>query len=286
MVFFKLSFCFVLVLSCMHISTVPVFLFLLSLIHFCFFFLFVLLFFFISYIHYPFLGMLTRIFVGSSCVSYLFRHLCFCLMAFSCLFLLGSFIFFMVGPSFVFSDVRSWFCGTCTVCNVCPACEPHLSVSPKCECRENLNNCNCNCITQKTLHTYHRTWYAQFLANQHNIHSAQQNSNLTKRHLLFWIVGLVLFNLLLLVFIVCVLFFKSSLHRCYSQHKFRSALKRRERFMLKHNLIEKPVLQPPTEVSFSTHVPVLAIPSSSPLSDSTVATFSTAPVLSVKPSIF
>jgi len=106
----------------------------------------------------------------SSCISFISRHiLSICMMAVGAVFVVLLLILLILGPSVVLTDLRSWFCGTCTVCQVCPSCEPHLNVSPKCECHENLNNCNCNCITHKNLQKYHQQWNSQLLVNQHNI---------------------------------------------------------------------------------------------------------------------
>ncbi|CAF1374626.1 unnamed protein product [Adineta ricciae] len=56
-----------------------------------------------------------------------------------------SLIFFLL-----LTGLRSWFCGTCNVCQVCPHCE----------CHENLNNCNCQCLTQQNFHAYYLQWYS------------------------------------------------------------------------------------------------------------------------------
>lgn len=76
--------------------------------------------------------------------------------------------------------------------------------------------------------------------NQNNIHAAQQNANQFKRQLLFWNIGIVIFNLILLFFVIVVIvFIPSLLCRC-SKWKLSSAVKRRQHFMQKHNLIVKP----------------------------------------------
>lgn len=58
------------------------------------------------------------------------------------------------------------------------------------------------------------------------------------------ITGIVLFNIILLIFIIALIIFTPSVHRRYSVWKLNSLTKRRERFMHKHNLILKPSLLP------------------------------------------
>jgi len=78
------------------------------------------------------------------------------------------------------------------------------------------------------------------LVNQHNIHAAQQNTNQFKRQLLFWIIGIAIFNVLLLSLIIILIVFTPTLLRRCSKWKLNSTVKRRQRFMQKHNLIKKP----------------------------------------------
>ena len=147
------------------------------------------------------------------CVS---RHsCCITFMAFGLVSVALLFVTLLTFPSFSFGGIRSWICGTCTQCQLCPPCEPHLNISPNCECHENLNNCNCNCVTHQNLHEYQTKWHLQLLANQHQGHAAQLNSNQFKRQLLFWLVGLSLFNLFLIIVVVLLIIFAPVLvQRC------------------------------------------------------------------------
>ncbi|CAF5177215.1 unnamed protein product [Rotaria magnacalcarata] len=159
-------------------------------------------------------------------------------MAFSLLFSISISIAL---PSLSFGGLQSWFCGTCTVCHPCPACEPHLNISPNCECQENLSNCNCNCTTNQNFKDYHTSSNLQQMSSQHNIHAAQMNSNNLKRHLFGWIIGLSSCTILLLFLIVLILFAPTLLRRYTTWHSKRK-LTRRARFITKFNLIERSAL--------------------------------------------
>jgi hypothetical protein len=76
-----------------------------------------------------------------------------------------SFIFFFnrcrlytPGRNFIFgmgqNGLGGWICGTCLNCHSCPSCEPHVDISPICEYREYLNNCNCDYISHEHLDFY------------------------------------------------------------------------------------------------------------------------------------
>ena len=174
------------------------------------------------------------------CFSFLFRHSCFlCIMGFGVSLVILVLLVLISLPSSAFGGLRSWFCGTCTVCQLCPSCEPHLNVSPVCECHENLNNCNCNCISHERLQQYHHEWNMQFKANLHNNHAAQMNSNHFKRYLLFWLVSLSLVIVFLLLLLIILFFVAPTLLKCYTTWKSTSRLHRRQQFMKKHNLVEQ-----------------------------------------------
>jgi hypothetical protein len=80
------------------------------------------------------------------------------------------------------------------------------------------------------------------MTNQNNTHAAQMNSNQLKRQLLFWLIGLLFFNLLLLlVIILLIMFAPALLHRC-AHWKSKTKLKQRQRLMEKHHLVVQPPL--------------------------------------------
>lgn len=70
-----------------------------------------------------------------------------------------------------------------------------------------------------------------------NSHVAQMNINHDTRHLLLWLIGLSLFNILLLVFMVLLILFASALQQRYTNWKSISTLHRRQLLMRKHNLV-------------------------------------------------
>ena len=176
-------------------------------------------------------------------LSFLSRHsCCLCTMGFALISIIFFSLTFSTFPSSSLGTLRTWLCGTCTICQLCPSCEPHLNVSPQCECHENLNNCNCNCITHKSLHTYHQQWNSQLLAAQHNTHAAQLNGTQYKRWLLFWLIGLSCFNILMLIFIILLIIYTPVLLRRCADSKSQSKLHRRQHLMRKHNLVEPPPL--------------------------------------------
>jgi hypothetical protein len=90
------------------------------------------------------------------------------------------------------------------------------------------------------------------MENQTNSYAAQMNSNNFKRHLLIWLIGFSLLNVLLLFVVILLIIFAPALvHRC-AAWKFKSQLKRREYIMKKHHLVEQsppldlePPLPPP-----------------------------------------
>ena len=84
---------------------------------------------------------------------------------------------------------------------------PHLNISPKCECREKLNNCNCNFITHKNLKTYHSRWNSRIMINQHNNHATQMNTHQVNYRLLFSLIILSFFTISMLTVIVFLIFF-------------------------------------------------------------------------------
>ena len=169
---------------------------------------------------------------------------------FSCLYLMGFALISIVLFSLIFAslpsssvgNLRSWICGTCTICQLCSPCQPHLKVSPKCERHENLNNCNCNCITHKNLYTYYQQWNLKLLATQHNNHAAQMNSNHMKCWLLFWLIGLSCFNILMLIIIILLIIVTPALLRRCADSNSRSHQLRRQQLMKKYNLLEPPPL--------------------------------------------
>jgi hypothetical protein len=185
-----------------------------------------------------------------SCLSFFSHHsVCLCFMAFGIITTILFSFALITFPSLSLAGLRSWVCGTCTICQLCPPCEPHLYVAPTCECRENLNNCNCNCVTTNHLEEYHKQWTLHFMANHNNTFAAQMNSNQIKRHLLAWLIGLSFFNVgLLLVVILLSVFAPALLRRC-AVWKSKSQLHHKQLVMKKHNLIE-----PPSSSVLETHV--------------------------------
>jgi len=87
--------------------------------------------------------------------------------------ILTVWVLLVIVIGFVNGNFRSWICGTCAACHPCPPCSPQLNVSPQCVCKENLNNCNCNCITHESLHRYHQKFQSRLLAASANVHSSQ-----------------------------------------------------------------------------------------------------------------
>jgi len=148
------------------------------------------------------------------------------------------FIIVSTFPTGSFGSLRSWFCGTCTSCQSCPACEPHFNVSPKCECQENLNNCNCNCVNHENVQEYHQQWNLRIMANQNNTHAAQMNNHLVKQHLLVWLLGLSFFIIFMLVIVVLFIIFTPTLLRHCGQLRKKSKILRRQHLIKKHNLVD------------------------------------------------
>ena len=184
-----------------------------------------------------------------SCLSFFSRHsVCLCFMAFGIMSTV-LFLFALVTlPSVSFAGLRSWVCGSCTICPLCPPCEPHLYVAPNCECRDNLNNCNCNCVTNNHLAEYQKQWTGQFMGTHNITFAAQMNSNQFKRQLLFWLIGLSFFNVFLLILVIMLIVLAPALLRRCAVWKSKSQLHEKQLIMKKHNLIE-----PPVSSSFRTH---------------------------------
>ena len=174
------------------------------------------------------------------CSSFVSRHsCCFAVMAISILSIMLFSVMFTGLSSFSLSGLSSWLCDTCTVCQSCPPCETYLNIYSKCECQENLNNCNCKCITRKNLKEYHKQWNLRLMNNQQNHHATEVNSHQVQRHLLLWFVGLSFFNiftLIIIIIIILVIFAPALVHRCVVwKSKYQS--KRRNRLMKKLNLV-------------------------------------------------
>ena len=168
------------------------------------------------------------------------------------------FIIILAGyfPALSSATFRSWFCGTCTVCQACPPCTPQINVSPHCECRENLNNCDCRCLTQQHLQEYYVQWSSHLGVAQNNTLITQMNSHLVKRRLLFWLIGLSFFNIFLLLLLGFLIFFSPDLLRRWTQWRSNSRLHRRQQLMKKLNLVEPRLshiaLRPPDSLSSPT----------------------------------
>jgi len=94
------------------------------------------------------------------------------------------------------------------------------------------------------------------MSNQNNSYAAQMNSNQFKRHLLFWLIGLSLFNLFMLFMVILLLIFAPTLLRHCANWKSKSKIRRRQQLMKKHDLVE----QPPQH---TTHTPLPTVPPSS-----------------------
>lgn len=164
------------------------------------------------------------------------------------------FIIFLVGhfPAPASASFRSWFCGTCTVCQMCPACTPQVNVSPRCECRENLNNCDCRCLTQQHLQEHYGQWSAHLGVAQNNTLITQMNGYLMKRRLLFWLIALSFFNIFLLFLLGFLVFFSPNLLRRWTHWRSTSRLNHRQQIMKKLNLVEPDV----SDVTLSSPDPV------------------------------
>ena len=172
-----------------------------------------------------------------SCFSFVSRaYSWFCLMGVllicSMILLVGHFLL----PSA--ASLRSWFCDTCTSCQVCPPCAPQVNVSPHCEWRENLNNCNCRCLTEQHLQEYSLHWSSHLGVQYNNTVITQNNSHVVKHRLLFWLIGLSFFNLFLLFLLGLLVFFSPTLLRRWTRWYSTSRLQRRQRIMKKFNLVE------------------------------------------------
>ena len=174
-----------------------------------------------------------------SCISFVSKHSsCICVLAFSFIaILLCSFILLTI-PLLSMAGLRSWVCGTCTVCNLCPPCAPAVYAAPHCECRENLNQCTCNCATHTHLSEVHQQWATHLLTNHNHTFAAQMNSNRLKRHLLLWLIGPSFLIVLILITIIPLIVFTPAMLRHCALWKSTSRMHRKQLFMRKHNLIE------------------------------------------------
>ena len=214
--------------------------------------LLLLLFGFLSFVSFFLSHLLFSAFIRRRMVlgfSFFLRHSCFiCIMGFAVSSIIFTSLVLIVLPSSSFAGLRSWLCGTCTICQLCPSCEPHLNISPVCECHENLNNCNCNCISHERLQQYHNEWNLQLKANLHNNHAAQMNSNHFKRYLLFWLVSLSLLIISLLFCLIILIFVAPALLKRYTTWKSNTRLHRRQQYMQKHKLVEQ---SPPSTIELS-----------------------------------
>ena len=162
-------------------------------------------------------------------------------MALSLLFIISLSIILVTLLSLSSGGLQSWLCGTCTVCHPCPACDPPLNISPTCDCKENLNNCNSDCITHQNFKDYQTLWNLKHSSSQHNIHAAHMNTNTLKCHSLDWIIGLLFFTIFLLFLIVVLFFAPALLRRCTKWHSTMK-LKRWIRLINKFNLVERSAL--------------------------------------------
>lgn len=192
--------------------------------------------------------------VLSFCLSFISRYCAWlCIMIFGVFSIV--FVILLVGPFPVPSSatLRSWFCGSCATCQACPPCAPQVNVVPHCECHENLNNCNCRCLTQQNLHEYYLQWSSHLGVAYNNTAITQMNSYLVKRRLLLWLLGLLLLNLFLLIIIGFLILFSPFLIRRFNRWHSHSRLQRRARVMKKMNLVEPPLSS--VELSSSNHLP-------------------------------
>jgi uncharacterized membrane protein YdbT with pleckstrin-like domain len=76
------------------------------------------------------------------------------------------------------------------------------------------------------------------MANQHNSHAAQMNSNQLKRQLLLWLIGFSFFTIFMLLVVILLILFIPALLHCCAVWKWKSQFQRRHYIMKKHNLIE------------------------------------------------
>ena len=170
----------------------------------------------------------------------------------ACLGFMVSFVSVFVGislfvvwfPVHSLGGLTSWFCGSCPTCSVCPACQPQLNVSPHCECRNNLNQCQCNCVSYADLQLCHQRWSSDLLVGQQSAHIAQLSLSATKRRLLHLIVVLLVLLILLLVIFNCFILFGASWRRWLLLRRQRARLQRRQHLMRKHNLVAGPSAVP------------------------------------------
>lgn len=199
----------------------------------------------------------------------------------ACLGLMFSFVSVLAGVSLLvvwlpvhsFGSLTSWFCGTCPTCSVCPACQPQLNVSPHCECRNNLNHCQCNCVSYADLQMCHKRWSSDLLVGHQTAHVAQLSLLAAKRRLLHLIIVLLILLIIIVVVFSQFLLFGASCHRWFLLRKQRARLQRRQYLMRKHNLIAGPsdVLTPASSLvaaGFGSSVAALPLPPAQSPSDS------------------
>ena len=163
---------------------------------------------------------------STRCLSFiLHQSCCLAIMAISMLSIVLISIAFVTFSHLSIGSLRSWFCGTSTICQTCPSCESHLHihVSSKCQCRENLNNCNCNCVAHKNLKKYQSQWNSSIMINQHNNHATQMNTHKVNH---------------------CLLFSLIALSHHYAAWEVKPRVKRRSHLMKKLNLVEPPIHSP------------------------------------------
>ena len=166
-------------------------------------------------------------------------------------------VMFTDPPFFSLGELSSWLCETCTVCQSCLPCEPHLNISPKCECQKKHNNCSCKRITHKNHREYKKQWNFRLMDNQQNHRATKMNSHQVQRHLLLWLVGLSFFNIFVLIVIIILVIFAPVLVRRCVVWKAKCQAKRRNRLMKKLSLVES---SPCRDIAFesSLSVPTLS----------------------------
>lgn len=192
----------------------------------------------------------------SSCILFVFRYCSgHCIMSISIITVAFFALLYVFVPVPVSASIRSWFCGTCTVCQVCPPCIPQVNVVPRCECHENLNNCNCQCLTHQNLHTSYLQWFSPLGTSYNNTYATQLNNHLLKRRLLISLVGLALLNLLLLFLLGTLIVCSPALLRRWNQWHSTFQLRRQTRLRQKLNRLTNS----PTVVELAPTDPLFSI---------------------------
>jgi len=164
------------------------------------------------------------------CFSFLFS-LCRFLPLLVSMGILTVWILLVIVIGFVNGNLRSWICGTCAACHPCPPCSPQLNVSPQCVCKENLNNCNCNCVTHESLHRYHQEFQSRLLAASANVHSSQVQHHNLQRQFIISLLGLCLLNLILLLALGFSFCCAASLRRRYAAWRANVVIRRRQKLL-------------------------------------------------------